>query len=110
MQFDHYQSRASQLAIYPNRGTLNGLLYTALGLGEAGEVQGKVKKILRDSSGQISPEARRAILDELGDVLWYVAMTAEELGSNIEEVAATNLAKLESRAERGTLSGSGDNR
>ena len=110
MDFDWYQERAAKLAIYPGRGTLNGLLYTSLGLGEAGEVQGKVKKILRDAAGKISTEDKKAILKELGDVLWYVAMTAEERGSSLEEVAAMNLAKLESRAERGKLSGNGDDR
>ncbi|MDX8383532.1 MAG: MazG nucleotide pyrophosphohydrolase domain-containing protein, partial [Ghiorsea sp.] len=50
------------------------------------------------------------IVAELGDVLWYVAMVAKECGSSLEDIANSNLAKLRSRDERGTLQGSGDER
>ena len=43
-------------------------------------------------------------------VMSYVKHIAEQNGSTLAEVAAINLAKLASRAERGTLSGSGDER
>lgn len=86
------------------------LSYDGLGLGEAGEVQGKVKKIIRDNGGVITPEATEEIKKELGDVLWYVASMCDNLGLRMEDVAAGNLEKLHGRHKRGTLEGSGDNR
>jgi NTP pyrophosphatase (non-canonical NTP hydrolase) len=47
---------------------------------------------------------------ELGDVLWYVSQLASELGLGLDDVAQANLAKLEGRARRRTLGGSGDHR
>jgi NTP pyrophosphatase (non-canonical NTP hydrolase) len=47
---------------------------------------------------------------ELGDVLWYVAQIASELGLDLDEIARANLEKLLSRQHRGVLSGSGDER
>lgn len=110
MNLGQYQRQAAETAVYPDvgRGTSLAVLYLGLGLGEAGEVQGKIKKIIRDDDGVLSDEKREVILDELGDVLWYVAMLARELGVSLETVAAHNLEKLASRAERGTLRGSGD--
>ena len=65
MTLNEYQDKANQTAIYPGKGTVMGLVYTALGLGESGEVQGKVKKILRDDNMTITEEKRQAIKKEL---------------------------------------------
>lgn len=112
LSFTDYQLRAHKYAKYPEAGTgsAHALAYTALGLGEAGEVQGKVKKILRDAGGLVTDEARKEIAKELGDILWYVSATADELGWSLEDIAITNINKLEDRYERGVLGGSGDNR
>jgi NTP pyrophosphatase (non-canonical NTP hydrolase) len=90
-------------------GDISGLLYTSLGLtGEAGEFADKVKKVLRDDNGEI--RNRKALLHELGDVLWYVTQSAQELGSTLEDVAAMNITKLDARQKNGTIGGSGDDR
>ena len=47
---------------------------------------------------------------ELGDCLWYIAAICRDLGLNMGDVAADNLAKLKKRKENNTLHGSGDNR
>ena len=101
-----HQSKASETAIYPK--TLDGgVYYTAIGLaGEVGELLNKIKKIARDKA-QISKED---ITSELGDVLWYLSQLATEMGISMEDVAKNNLEKLKGRKERGTISGSGDNR
>lgn len=108
MNFDDYQVFIEQFARYPDKGnaTKSSLAYCALGLvGEAGEYSEKVKKYLRDDVF----DTRAAAL-ELGDVLWYLARSAEELGYDLSEIAQMNIDKLNSRKERGVLGGSGDNR
>lgn len=112
MDLNDYQKTAAQTAVYPGSGTGNitALAYVGLGLGEAGEVQGKIKKLMRDKRGTIEDGDRIAIAKELGDLLWYVAMAAREIDLPLQTVAQMNLNKLESRAARGVLGGSGDDR
>lgn len=78
--------------------------------GEAGEVANKVKKVFRDDAGVVSPARLASIKDELGDVLWYVAAVASDLGVTLGDVAVGNLDKLLDRTARNTFAGSGDNR
>ncbi len=109
MTFEDYQAKARTTAIYPNIGS--NYVYPTLGLtNEAGEVAGKIKKAMRDDVGVITVEKQEDLIAELGDVLWYLAQLATELGITLEDVAAKNLEKLLSRQERGKLQGSGDKR
>jgi NTP pyrophosphatase (non-canonical NTP hydrolase) len=111
LTFNEYQTWTDKTARYDGKTTISGLNYVTLGLcGEAGEVANKVKKIHRDSGGILSEEVRQKLIDESSDVMWYLARLATELGVTLESVADYNVAKLEGRRERGTLSGSGDNR
>lgn len=108
MNLNEYQNEAMRTAIYP---VGQGIEYTTLGLvSEAGEVAGKVKKVLRDNGGVFSDEARKAIADEAADCLWYIAGLARELGFSLETLAVQNLNKLADRQARGVLQGSGDKR
>ena len=103
LTLNKYQEEAVRTAIYPHTAQIT---YPAMGLAnEAGEVLGKIKKIVRDGTFN-----RCDIVDELGDVLWYAAALARDLDVTLEEVAERNLTKLASRQERGTLKGSGDKR
>lgn len=89
----------------------SAVVYPVLGLvSEAGEVAGKLKKLIRDQGGQLTPASTEALLDELGDCLWYLDRTAADLGSTLEAVAIRNRNKLQDRLERGVLQGSGDQR
>jgi NTP pyrophosphatase (non-canonical NTP hydrolase) len=111
LSLNAYQELASKTAIYPGQGSFMGLCYCALKLnGEAGEVAEVVGKTWRDSNGEMKPEIRLALAMELGDVLWYIANLSKEIGYPLADIAVMNLEKLKSRKERGTLSGSGDNR
>jgi NTP pyrophosphatase (non-canonical NTP hydrolase) len=108
VELSEYQRLARRTAQYPREAWLT---YPALGLaGEAGEVAEHAKKAIRDDGGVLSDERRTAMSKELGDVLWYVAQLASELGLELDEVAQANLEKLLSRQRRGVLSGSGDER
>lgn len=109
MNFEEYQEQSRTTALYPNQGS--NFIYPVLGLtGEAGEVAEKIKKVLRDKNGQIDDATRTDIKKELGDVLWYVAQLATELGLSLDDVAISNLEKLFERKRRDMLHGSGDNR
>ena len=109
MTFDEYEKAAKVFANYPETG--RNMVYPALGLcSEAGEVADKLKKIMRDKGGIVTDSDREAIGKEVGDVMWYVAALCRELGLDMDYVAAQNLKKLESRAERGKIGGSGDDR
>src|SRR5215475_14467645 len=108
MELADYQRDSRRTAEYPRDAWL---AYPALGLaGEAGEVAEHAKKAIRDDGGEVTAERREAMAKELGDVLWYVAQLATELGLDLEEIAEQNLQKLLSRQRRGVLAGSGDDR
>ncbi len=108
MTLNEYQQAARRTAIYPKD---REILYPTLGLtGEAGEVADKVKKVIRDANEEFTPERRHQIALELGDVLWYAAALAHDLGYTLDEVAQMNVDKLASRQQRDKIHGSGDER
>ena len=109
MDFNAYQIRARETAIYPNID--HNWEYVVLGLvGEAGELANKCKKIQRDDRGVITDQKREEIKDELGDILWYIANTAAEFHIDFDAIAVKNLMKLQDRRSRDKISGFGDNR
>ncbi len=128
MDFNTYQQEAVKTAVYP---TSVQVVYPAMGLAnEAGELLGKLKKVLRgdaNTSGlpngisatdaravefyiNLPAETLIALKGEVGDVLWYLAALCDDLGFDLDEIAESNIAKLKSRQDRGVLKGSGDNR
>jgi NTP pyrophosphatase (non-canonical NTP hydrolase) len=111
LTFNTYQHETRKTAIYPKETDLDAATYCCLGLaGEAGEVAGKLKKVMRDGGCDLTAAARKSIAEELGDVLWYASELASSLGVSLDSVAQANLRKLESRKKRGVLGGSGDKR
>ena len=108
MNLDEYQIKATATAIYPADQAIQ---YLTLGLvSEAGEVAGKLKKIIRDRNGVIGVYEKGVIADELGDVLWYIACLAVELNITMSTIAENNISKLQDRQSRGVIGGSGDKR
>ncbi|PIT90535.1 MAG: hypothetical protein COU22_01635 [Candidatus Komeilibacteria bacterium CG10_big_fil_rev_8_21_14_0_10_41_13] len=109
MNFKEYQAQSSKTAVYPKIG--NNFYYPALGLAsEAGEVAGKIKKVMRDNNDVVDEDRKADLKKELGDVLWYVSQLATELKLDLNEIAEANVEKLQSRLERGKIGGDGDNR
>ena len=105
LTLDQYQEQAKATAVYPAYAPFP---YLIAGLaGEVGEVSSIYAKWCRGDQDFLDMKGLHA---ELGDVLWFVAMLAEELGYDLSDVAANNLDKLADRANRGKLKGNGDNR
>ena len=109
---NQYQADCSETMIYKWK-----VIYPALGLAnEAGEVLGKIKKMIRDQEvffdgrHRVTDAQRAEIAAELGDVLWYIAALSKDLNISLNDVANMNIEKLQSRKIRGVLGGSGDNR
>ena len=103
MQLQHYQELTRTTAIYHKE---QAVTYLALGLAsEAGEVAGKVKKVIRDKGVNVMDT-----IDEVGDVFWYCVRLCDELGFNAEDVLQRNIHKLLDRKDRGVIGGSGDKR
>lgn len=108
MTLNEYQDLALKTAIYPNEYKI---IYPALGLtGEAGECSDKIKKVIRDYHGEFTEEKKSEIAKEIGDVLWYCAALANDIGYYLDEIGELNIRKLHSRKVRNKLNGSGDNR
>lgn len=104
LTLNEYQSRAADFRVpsAPPEERVMGLLE------EAGEVAAIFKRLLR---GDYGPDmAATKLHKELGDILWYVSQIAGDNDWSLEEVANTNIEKLESRKQRNLIVGSGDNR
>jgi NTP pyrophosphatase (non-canonical NTP hydrolase) len=110
MNLNDYQTQALTTAASTG-DEFKDLLHWVLGInGEAGEVAEKLKKIIRDKNSVISEDDKKELTKEVGDVLWYLAVFAHQLGVPLEDIAQANLDKLQSRKNRGVIGGSGDNR
>ena len=106
MTLNDYQHAIKEFIKYPDKFTIT---YPALGLAsEAGEVAGKIKKVIRDHKDVNFAALPHDVMPELGDCLWYIAALGYNLGLTLEEIAQYNIEKLRGRKERGTLGGSGD--
>ena len=105
LTLDAYHQQAKATAVYPEDKARE---YLVAGLaGEVGEVASLFAKHWRADQEWLDYSEVAA---ELGDVLWFITLLADEVGYDLSEVAENNLDKLADRQQRGKLKGSGDNR
>ena len=97
MQVNEYQAAALR-TLNPNLSNKELLIDGALGLcGESGECADIVKKYL--AQGHVLDKEK--LIKELGDVAWYLAITAEALEVSLESVFQQNIDKLTARYPTG---------
>jgi len=95
--FDAYQEEALRSAGDEASGTggLPPVVYLSMGIcGEAGELIDHIKKRIRDNQ----PIDVDDVVEELGDLLWYIAVLTRRLtGGSLSDVAYGNIVKLRER-------------
>lgn len=102
MTFDEYQSLAMETRL-PEADES----YAVIGLsGEVGELHSLYAKWIRDRGDFPTDNVKK----ELGDILWFIAAIAQDVGLSLGEVAEVNINKLHARKVLGRLRGSGDDR
>lgn len=97
MTFDEYQQAALR-TLNPSLDGRDRLLDASAGLAEeAAEVLGLVRK----KTFQSREVERDRLVEELGDVLWCLSVTADSLGIRLSEIAVRNQEKLAKRHPSG---------
>jgi NTP pyrophosphatase (non-canonical NTP hydrolase) len=97
MDFASYQQLAAR-TLGRDRTHEQQLANAALGLtGEAGETAELIKKHLFHAT----PLDHDAVIQELGDCLWYIGAFATVLGLSLDEIAERNIEKLRRRYPEG---------
>lgn len=84
---------------FKDMGSLNqNLMHAAAGVsGEAGEVLDIIKKIWAYNKPLDIPH----LMEEVGDLVFYITALCNELGVNIEEIKEQNVEKLTARYPQG---------
>ena len=102
MTGNEYQIAAMRTANGMNYEHHNLLMNGALGLcGEAGEVADLVKK----ATFQGHTLDKERIAEELGDVAWYLAVSAKAIGYDLDAIFQKNVNKLRIRYPDGFEAG-----
>lgn len=95
MEFSQYQQAALKTDQPPAADT-DPIVVPMLGLlGEAGSIAAAYKKQLRD--GAAFRHAKHQLRQDLGDVLWYVAVLADRFGLGLDDIAVASLVKAADR-------------
>lgn len=103
MELQQYQDWATQTDQFGRDQEMPGAEHPTksetiplLGLiGEVGSLAVEYKKLLRD--GPVHSLYGQNLIEELGDILWYVANVATKAGLRLEDIAEANLRKTRDR-------------
>ena len=84
---------------YPARNQISLQCLMCLGLSEeAGEVAGLMKRRLRcHDDKDVERSSQEHFIEELGDVLWYLAATCQMFGLTLDQIWKYNNEKLQKR-------------
>lgn len=92
MTFNEYQQGCLRTASGLTAATKENMLLNGV-MGAAGEA-GELVDLMKKELFQGHPFDREHYIKECGDVLYYLALVAESLGTTLEEVAIINNRKL----------------
>lgn len=114
IEWEDYVDITDETAVYPGAFYdrknpmfhVMGIMYAALGLnGEAGEVADVVKKQFRNNGDLHSGDLKfcNKMMEEMGDVMWYMARLCRALNLDMQEILEMNVIKLKERKEQDAL-------
>ncbi|QBG78726.1 putative pyrophosphatase [Acinetobacter phage vB_AbaS_D0] len=105
---EHTPVYAKESSVHTDDAQVRDLIHSIIGINtEGGELAERLDAILARKeesalSGEnmtsiISDEDKVNLFEELGDVLWYIAIGAEALGVTLDQIMFANLDKLKKR-------------
>ena len=90
---NEYQKLCIRTTISQMDEKMTHLAWSLALAGEAGELANRTKKVFIHGH----PYDQDKVVEELGDILWYVAVYAHDIGVDLQELAVRNIDKLEKR-------------
>jgi NTP pyrophosphatase (non-canonical NTP hydrolase) len=99
--YEQYVLSLEEMHDLPTNTRFARLMHAALGIaGESGEFADSLKKHLVYGKNLDIQN----LIEELGDILWYIVVAADALGTTLSGLMETNRQKLERRFPKGQFS------
>jgi len=103
---NEYQALCLRTATVPMDEKTMHLTWSLALAGEVGELANRTKKVFLHGH----PYDQEKVVEELGDILWYIAVYSRDIGVDLQEIAQKNITKLEKRYPDGFSSEASQNR
>ncbi len=88
-----YQKLCLRTATVPMDEKTMHLTWSLALAGEVGELANRTKKVFLHGHDY----EKEKVVEELGDILWYIAVYSHDIGVDLQTVAQENILKLEKR-------------